>query len=179
LDYTFWATVCKTVCGSTSPYAIRPLSVLSVTLVYCGQTTGWIKIKLGLRVGLGPGHIVLNGDPAPPSKKGGRVPHFWPMSIVAKRLDGSRWHLARRWPRSRPHCARWGFSSPPKKGAPPIFGPFLLWPNGWIDQDDTWHGGRLRPGPHCARWGPSSPPQKKRGGSPCPIFGPCLLWSHR
>ena len=30
-------------------------------------------------------------------------------------------------PWSKPHCARWGPSSPPQKGAePPIFGPFLL-----------------------------------------------------
>jgi len=47
-------------------------------------------MKLGMEVGLGPGHIVLDGDQAPP------------------------------------------------KGAqPPIFGPCLLWPNGWMDQDDT------------------------------------------
>jgi len=43
-------------------YAIEPLSCpvlscLSVTLVYCGQTVGWIKMKLGVQVGLGPGHI--------------------------------------------------------------------------------------------------------------------------
>ena len=29
------------------------LSVLSVTLVYCGQTVGWIRMKLGMVVGLG------------------------------------------------------------------------------------------------------------------------------
>jgi len=46
------------------------LSVLSVTLVYCDQTVGWIKIKLGLQVGLDPDHIVLDGDPAPPLPKG-------------------------------------------------------------------------------------------------------------
>jgi len=40
-------------------------SVLSVTLVYCGQTVGWIKVKLGMEVGLGPGPIALDGDPAP------------------------------------------------------------------------------------------------------------------
>jgi len=32
--------------------------VLSVTLVYCGQTVGQIKMKLGMQVGLGPGHSV-------------------------------------------------------------------------------------------------------------------------
>jgi len=37
------------------------LSVLAETLVYCGQTVGRIKIKLGMQVGLGPGHIVLDG----------------------------------------------------------------------------------------------------------------------
>ena len=30
----------------------------------------WIKMPLGTKVGLGPGHIVLQGDPAPPPKKG-------------------------------------------------------------------------------------------------------------
>ena len=35
---------------------------------------------------------------------------------------------------------------PPKRGgAPQIFGPCLLWPNGWMDQDGTWHGGRPQP----------------------------------
>ena len=55
-----------------SPYAIGSLSVLSclsvclsVTFVHCGQTVGGIKMKLGTQVGLGPGHIVLDGDPAP------------------------------------------------------------------------------------------------------------------
>ena len=33
----------------------------------------------------------------------------------------------------------------------------VLWPNGWMDQDETWHAGRPRPWPHCVRWGPSSP----------------------
>ena len=41
------------------------LSCLSVTFVHCGQTVGRIKMKLGMQVGLGPGHIVLDGDPAP------------------------------------------------------------------------------------------------------------------
>ena len=46
--------------------------VLSVclTLVYFGQTVGWIKMKLGMQVGLSPGHIVLDGDPASPPLKG-------------------------------------------------------------------------------------------------------------
>jgi len=43
---------------------------LSVMLVYCGQTVRWIKMKLGMQVGLVPGQIVLDRDPAPPPPKG-------------------------------------------------------------------------------------------------------------
>ena len=64
---------------------------LSVTLVYRGQTVGWNKMKLGMQVGLGYGHIVLDGDPA-----------------TAKGTQ------------------------------PPIFGPYLSWPNGRMDQYATW-----------------------------------------
>ena len=40
-----------------------------------------------MHVGLGPGHIVLDGDPAPLPKRGTAAqPRFQPMSIVAKRL---------------------------------------------------------------------------------------------
>jgi len=38
------------------------LSVLPVTLLYCGQTVGWIKMKLEIEVGLGPGHTALDGE---------------------------------------------------------------------------------------------------------------------
>jgi len=53
-----------------------------------------------------------------------------------------------------------------------FWGVGVLWPNSWMDQDETWHAGRPRPWPHCVRWGPSSPSPK--GHSP-PIFGPYLL----
>ena len=49
-----------------------------------------------------------------------------------------------------------------------FFGPCLLWPNGWMDQDGTWHGGVPRSRLHCARWEPSSPTQN--GQSPHPQF---------
>jgi len=136
-------------------------------------------MPLGIEVGLGQGHIVLDGDPAPLPKKGTE---------------------------------------------PSIFGPCLLWPNSWMDQDATWFGRRSRPRRHCVRWGPSSPPLKghspqfsanvrcsqtagwtkmplgmevglgpgdfvfdgnpaplpqKKEHSPHPIFGPCLLRPNR
>ena len=48
-------------------------------------------------VSLGPGDIMLDGDPAPPPPKGYRQA--------------------------------------------PLFGPSLLWPNGWMDQDAIWYEG--------------------------------------
>jgi len=53
-----------------------------------------------------------------------------------------------------------------------------LWPNGWTDQDVTWHAGRPRPWPHCVRWGPSSPSPK---GAQPPNFRPICVaakWLH-
>jgi len=50
--------------------------------VYCGQTAGWINMALGTKVGLSPEDFVLDGDPAPPPKKGVENPaqfsaHFY------------------------------------------------------------------------------------------------------
>jgi len=57
----------------------------------CRQTVEWIKVTLGKEIGLGQGHIMLDGTKVT------------------------------------------------QKGAhPPIFGPCLLWTNGWMDQDVTW-----------------------------------------
>jgi len=95
---------------------------LSVTLVYCGQTVGRIKMKLGTQVGLGSDHIVLDGDPAPLTK-----------------------------------------------GAQPHFSLYLLWPNGWMNQDATWYGVGLGAVSIVLH---GIPP---KGAQP-PIFGPCLLW---
>jgi len=55
-------------------------------------------MELDMEVGLGSGHIVLDGEPAPLPKKEAEHPlQFSAHFIVAKRLDESRWHLAWRW----------------------------------------------------------------------------------
>jgi len=43
---------------------------------------GWMKAPLGTEVDLSPGHIVLDGVPAP-AKGPQQPPSFRPMSIVA------------------------------------------------------------------------------------------------
>jgi len=54
-------------------------------------------MPLRTEVGLGPGDIVLDGDPAHPQKRA-QPPIFDPclMSIVAKRLYVSGYHLVQR-----------------------------------------------------------------------------------
>jgi len=53
--------------------------------VYCGKMAGWMTTQLGTEVDLGPGHIVLDGVPAP-AKGAQQHPSFRSMCIVAKWL---------------------------------------------------------------------------------------------
>jgi len=65
--------------------------------ICCGQMAAWIKMPLGMELGLGPCDFVLDRDPAPLLSKGRSPPpkkKNRPMFIVPKRLDGSRWYLA-------------------------------------------------------------------------------------
>jgi len=63
--------------------------------VYCGQTTGWIKMPLDREVVLGPGHVVLDGDPTTSPKKGNSpLPVFgacllWPTARPSQLLLSS------------------------------------------------------------------------------------------
>jgi len=89
-------------------------------------------MALGMEVGLGPSHIVLDGDPAP-SQKGAEPP-------------------------------------------PPIFGTFLLSPNGWMHQYATWYGGRPQPRRLYVICGPSFPSSK---GAQSPNFRPMCVVAKR
>jgi len=53
-------------------------------------------MRLGMELGRRPGHAVLDGRSIPPKGGGTAAPNFWLMSIVAKRMDGSRCHLVQR-----------------------------------------------------------------------------------
>jgi len=57
----------RTVVCPVCPLPSQP-SVLTVTLVYCDQTVGRIKMPLGTQVALGPGQTVLDGKSASPKK---------------------------------------------------------------------------------------------------------------
>ena len=94
-----------------SPLSIKRRSPQFSAHVYCGQTAAWITMPLGTGVCLGLRDIVLDGDPAPPSLRGHSALSR-PMSVMAKRLDESRYAT---WcggkPRPRRRCVRWGRSS--------------------------------------------------------------------
>jgi len=102
--------------------------------------------------------------------KRGTAPHFSPMSVEAKRLDGSRCHLLWRWASAwpRPHFLHGDTAVPTERGTTPHAvsrfmdaglrpykpRPMLLGQNGWMDQDSTWDRGRPQPRRYCATWGP-------------------------
>jgi len=83
--------------GDPTPRPKRDTASPTFWLMHCGPVARWIKMPLGTDVGLGPGRVVLDWESAPP-KMGAQQPrNFRPMSVVAKRLHGSRWHLVWRW----------------------------------------------------------------------------------
>ena len=123
-------------------------------------------MKLGMQVGLGPGHTVLDGDPSSLSPKGHSptTPQFLARISCDQMAASVKIPLGMEVGLSPGRlCVRWGPHSPPQKRGPSrqIFGPCLLWPNGWMDQDGTWHGGRsqLRRR-YGVRWRPSPLPKK-------------------
>jgi len=88
-----------------------------VSLVYCGQTVGWINKPVCTKTGLRPATLCYMGKQLPLPKWAEQHLTFRPLSIVAKRLGGSGCHLVRRYrPRPRPHCVGWGLRST-RKGA--------------------------------------------------------------
>jgi len=117
----------------------------SLAHLYCGQTVGWIKMKLGTEVGLGPGHIVLDRDPASCPQKGHSHPIFarvccGQMAGLVKMPLGS-WYGGR--PRPRRLCVRRGPRSAERERGHSItqFWPKSIAVKGWMDQDTTWSEG--------------------------------------
>jgi len=119
-------------------------------------------MKLGMQLGLGSGHIVLDGDAAPPRRGTAPMAGWIKMPLGMEvglspgdfALDGDP-------------------VLPQKGGIAPIFDPCLLWPNGWMDQDSTWYRGRRQSRRLCVKWGPS-PPHQKKGGT-VPHFRPMSI----
>jgi len=115
-------------------------------------------MPLGMQVDLGPSNIVLDGDPAPPRQKRDRAPQFSAHVYCRQTAGWIKMELGMEVGLGPGHIVLDGDQAPPKKGhSLPIFGLCLLWLNGLMDQDGTWHGGRPWPRPYCVKMGPSSP----------------------
>jgi len=144
----------------------------------------------------------MGTQPPPPKslKRGNCGPAIRPLSVVAKRLNGSRCHFA--WMMELPnyldhvYCGQmvagstWygdrprpigdivldGDPAPPKKehNSLPTFRPLPVVTKLLYGSryNLVWRY-RPRPRPHCVGWGPSSPDTK---GALPPIFDPRLLW---
>jgi len=129
-------------------------------------------MALGMEVGLGPVHTVLDGPQLLCPKRVERPPIFGPSLL----WPNGGMHQDATWCGGRPQprwlFVRWGPSPLPQKPQL-IFSPRVLWPNGCMDQYAAWYGGRSMQ--HCVRCGPSYP-QKKRAHLPPANFCPCLLW---
>ena len=106
-----------------------------------------------------------------PNKGGGTSPppNFRPISVAAKWLACIKMSLGMELGLGPGDFVLDGDLAPPQKGGgAPIFGPFLLSPNGWMHHNATRYGGRPQPRRVCVRWGPSRLP--KRGAEPPPEF---------
>ena len=105
----------------------------------CGQTAGCIKMPLGTDVGLSPGDSVLDGNPCPLPIKGVEPPPEFSAQSYCGQTAGCI-----EMPLGMEVVLRPGDfgldgdppTPPPKMEAeaggraPPIFGPWLLWPSG-------------------------------------------------
>jgi len=93
----------------------------------CGQTAVWIKMPLGTEVGFGPGHIVLDGDPAPP-KGAQQPPHLLARTYCGQTAGWIRIPLGMEVGLGPGDTVRWD-QVPLGKGhsSSPTFRPTLLW----------------------------------------------------
>ena len=151
-------------------------------------------MKLGTQVGLGPGHIVLDGDPAPPPQRG-TVPQFsahvhcgqtagWIKTALGMEvglapghivLDGNPAPLAPKKGASQ-CCVRWGRSSPPEMGYSPQFSVHVCCGQmaGWM-KTPLGTEVDLSPG-HIVLDGDPAPPRK--GHSSPPLFSAHVYCGH-
>jgi len=124
-------------------------------------------MPLGTKVDLGPGDIVLDGNPARP-QGGHSIPPIlahvlWPNGCMDQ---GATWYWGR--PPSRRHWVTGGPSSPLKRGTPPpSFRPVCMY------EDTIWCGGRPQPRRHCVKWGFSSP--RKGHSTPTTFWPMCIV----
>jgi len=141
----FLATVCKTVRSMLSvrcPVCLSvSLSVCSVRALWPNDWTDQDETRRAGRPRAWP-HCVRWGPSSPPPK--GHSPQFTAHISCGQMAAWIKMSLGTELGLGPGDFVLDGDPVPlPKRGQrPQIFGPCLLWPNGWMDATFTWHGGR-------------------------------------
>jgi len=146
------------VCMPCLSVCLSVLSCLSVCNVGVLWPNGWMDQDETWHAGRPrPWPHCVRWGPSPLSKSG-RSPQFLAYICCGQMAGWIKMPLGREVSLSPSDIVLDGDPAPlPKRGqSPPIFGPRLLWSNGWMDEDATWYGSRPQPRPHCLRRGPSS-----------------------
>jgi len=99
-------------------------------------------MPLGMDVGIHPSDIVLDGDTASLSKRGQSPPQFSAHVYCAQTTEWIKMPLGMEVGLDPSDIVLDRYPAFPssKRGkapGPPVFGPCLLCPNGWMDQDAT------------------------------------------
>jgi len=98
---------------------------------FCGHMAGWIKMPLGMEVGLCPADFVLDVDPAPTSAKRRQSPEFSAHVYCGQTAGWMNTPLGTEVDLIPGHIELFGDpASPLRKGhsSPHLFGACLLWP---------------------------------------------------
>jgi len=112
-------------CGPSSPSPKRGQRPQFSPHVYCGQTAAWTKMPLVMAIGLGPYHIVLDGDPAPLPKRG-HSPQFSDHVCCGQTAGWIKMPLGKKVDLGPGHTVLHGDPSPHQRGTAPNFWPMPI-----------------------------------------------------
>ena len=107
-------------CGPSSPPQKGGRAPQFLAHVCCGQMTAWINLPFDAMVGLGPGNIVLDADPAPSPK--GHSPQISAHVCCCQTAGWMKMPLGTKVGLG-PGCIvlHWDPILPPKRGTAPSF----------------------------------------------------------
>ena len=112
------------------------------------------RLKLGMKVGYGPGHIVLDGAQLPSTKGfGAQLPQFSAAICSGQKAGWIKMPLGREIGLSPSDIV---LDGDPVRRAPPQFSAHFCGQTAG-GQDATWYEGRFRLRPQCVTWGSRSP----------------------
>jgi len=104
--------------GPRSPLHQRGTAPQFSAHICCGQMAAWIKMSLGMELGLGLVNFVLDGDPSP-SPKGVEPAKFSAHVYCGQTAGWAKLVLDTQVCLSTGDCVRWGPRLPAQNGAEP------------------------------------------------------------